>query len=77
MRVRLDEETLKRIADITRGEYFFAASATDLRKVYNSLSSRFLLEKKEPEITAFFGGAAAVAALLSGLLSLFWFNRIF
>jgi Ca-activated chloride channel family protein len=77
MHVRLDEETLKRIASITRGEYLFAGSATDLRKVYNSLSSRFLLEKKDMEITAFFDGAAAVAALASGLLSLFWFSRIF
>jgi Ca-activated chloride channel family protein len=77
MQVRLDEETLKRIASITRGEYFFAGSETDLRKVYDSLSSRFLLEKKEMEITAFFGGAAAVAVLVSGLLSLFWFSRIF
>jgi Ca-activated chloride channel family protein len=77
MRVRLDEETLKRIADLTRGEYFFAGSATDLRKVYDFLSSRFIMEKKETEITAFFGGAAAVAALISGLLSLLWFNRIF
>ena len=25
--VRLDEETLKAIADITRGEYFYAGSA--------------------------------------------------
>jgi hypothetical protein len=34
------------------------------------------LEKKDMEITAFFAGAAAVATLVSGLLSLFWFNRI-
>ena len=32
--VRLDEETLKSIAEITQGEYFYAGSAADLRKVY-------------------------------------------
>jgi len=76
MRVRLDEETLKTIASMTRGEYFYAGSATDLKKVYESLNSRFLLEKKDMEISALFAAAAAVAALVSALLSLLWFNRI-
>jgi Ca-activated chloride channel family protein len=76
MRVRLDEETLKTIASMTRGEYFYAGSAGDLRKVYESLNSRFLLEKKDMEISALFAAAAAVAALVSGVLSLLWFNRI-
>jgi Ca-activated chloride channel family protein len=35
-----------------------------------------VLEKKETEITALFSAAAAVVALISGLLSLLWFNRI-
>lgn len=76
MRVRLDEETLKAIASITRGEYFYAGTAGDLRKVYDSLNSRFLLEKKEMEVSALFAGGAALAALLSGALSLLWFHRI-
>ena len=76
MRVRLDEETLKTIASMTRGEYFYAGSAADLRKVYESLNSRFLMEKKDMEVSALFAAAAAVAALVSALLSLLWFNRI-
>jgi Ca-activated chloride channel homolog len=76
MRVRLDEETLKAIADITRGEYFFAGTATDLKKVYQSLNSRLVLEKKQTEIGALFSAAAAVIALVSALLSVLWFNRI-
>ena len=76
MRVRLDEVTLKEIANITRGQYFYAGSAKDLKKVYESLNSRFLLEKKEMEITALFAAAAALTALISALLSLLWFNRI-
>ncbi len=75
MRVRLDEDTLKAIADLTRGEYFYAGTATDLKKVYESLNSKFLLEKKNMEITALFAAAAAVTALVSALLSLLWFNR--
>ena len=76
MRVRLDEETLKAIASVTRGEYFYAGTANDLRKVYESLNARFLLEKKDMEISALFAAAAAVTALVSGVLSLLWFNRI-
>jgi len=76
MRVRLDEETLKEIASVTRGEYFYAGSATDLKKVYASLNARFVLEKKETEITALFSAAAAVIALVSAVLSMLWFNRI-
>jgi Ca-activated chloride channel homolog len=76
MRVRLDEATLKAIANMTRGEYFHAGSAADLKKVYQSLNSRLVLEKKDTEISALFSAAAAIAALASGLLSLLWFNRI-
>jgi Ca-activated chloride channel family protein len=76
MRVRLDEETLKTIANVTRGEYFYAGTAGDLKKVYKALNTRFVLEKRETEITALFCAAGAVAALIGALLSLLWFNRI-
>jgi Ca-activated chloride channel family protein len=76
MRVRLDEDTLKAIADVTRGQYFYAGTATDLKKVYESLNTRFLLEKKDMEISALFAAAAALTGLISALLSLLWFNRI-
>ena len=75
-RVRLDEETLKTVALMTRGEYFYAGTAADLKKVYQTLNSRLSLEKKETEITALLSGVAALLAMLSGLLSLLWFNRI-
>lgn len=76
MRVRLDEETLKAIANRTEGEYYYAGTASDLKKVYETLSSRLTVEKKETEISALLALAAAVLALLSAGLSLLWFNRI-
>jgi Ca-activated chloride channel family protein len=76
MRVRLDEETLKQIANLTSAEYFYAGTAVDLKKIYQSLNSRFVLEKKETEITALFAALAALTVLLSAALSLAWFNRI-
>jgi Ca-activated chloride channel homolog len=76
MRVRLDEETLKAIAQKTSAEYFYAGTANDLKKVYETLSSKLTVEKKETEISALFAMAAAALALLSAGLSLMWFNRI-
>ncbi|MCX7961066.1 MAG: VWA domain-containing protein [Burkholderiales bacterium] len=75
-RVRLDEETLKQIAQMTRGEYFYAGTAADLKKVYESLSTRLVLERRETEITALLAAASALVAAAAGLLSLFWFNRV-
>jgi Ca-activated chloride channel homolog len=76
IRVRLDEDALKVIADLTRGEYFFAGNAPDLKKIYEGLNSKLVMEKKETEITAFFTGVAALLALVAAGLSLLWFNRL-
>lgn len=76
MRVRLNEEALKRIAELTRGEYYYAGTAADLKKVYQTLSARLVFETRETEITALFSAAAAVLMLLAGLLSVLWTHRI-
>ena len=76
MRVKLDEETLKGIARNTQAEYFYAGTAADLKKVYESLSSRLTVVKKETEISGLLALVAAALALLSAGLSLTWFNRI-
>jgi Ca-activated chloride channel homolog len=76
MRVRLDEETLKNISVITQGEYFYAGSADDLKKVYENLSSRMVVERKETEITALFAALGALLAVSAAGLSLWWFGRV-
>jgi Ca-activated chloride channel family protein len=76
MRVKLDEETLKGIARTTQAEYFYAGTAADLKKVYETLSSRLAIEKKETEISGLLALVAAALALVSASLSLLWFNRI-
>jgi Ca-activated chloride channel family protein len=76
MRVRLDEETLKQIATITHGEYFYAGNALDLNKVYQTLNAKLVMERKKTEVTALFSAVAALFALLSAALSLAWFHRI-
>ncbi len=76
MRVRLDEDTLKAVALRTNAEYFHAATAQDLRKVYETLSSRISVETKETEVTALMALAGAALMLLTGALSVWWFGRV-
>ncbi len=76
MRVRLDEATLKQIAAMTMGQYFYAGTAEDLKKVYESLSARLVFEKKETEITAIVTAVAAAFAAAAAVLSLLWFGRV-
>lgn len=76
MHVRLDEETLKAVALRTQGEYFHAATAEDLKKVYQTLSSRLSVEKKETEVSALLALLAAVFMLAGAGLSMFWYHRV-
>ncbi|MEO7056464.1 MAG: VWA domain-containing protein [Caldimonas sp.] len=76
MRVRLDEETLKGIARMTGADYFYAGTAADLKKVYQGLSTRLVIEKKETEISALLAALGAVLVLLGAGLSVWWFGRV-
>ncbi|QHE88823.1 VWA domain-containing protein [Hydrogenophaga sp. BPS33] len=76
MRVRLDEQSLKDVARTTQAEYYYAGTAENLKKVYETLSSRLTVEKKETEISGLLALAASLLALLSAGLSVLWFNRI-
>jgi len=73
--VRLDEETLRRIADITRGAYFRAGSESELKTVYKTLTTQFKFETQRTEITAVFAGVAAVLTVIAALLSILWLGR--
>lgn len=76
MRVRLDEESLKEVATATQGEYFYAGTAENLKQVYESLSTRLTVEKKETEIAGLLALLASLLVMVSAGLSLLWFNRV-
>lgn len=76
MRVRLDEESLKEVATTTQGEYFYAGTAENLKQVYESLSTRLTVEKKETEIAGLLALLASLLVMVSAGLSLLWFNRV-
>ena len=53
VRVKLDEAPLRRIAEITHGEYFRAVSSAEVQKIYESLGMRIVMQKHQlAEVTA-------------------------
>ena len=75
-RVQLDEDTLKHIAGATDAQYFNATSEADLQNVYQNLSTRLVFKPQQTELTAAFTGLATALFLVTGALSLWWFNRL-
>ena len=76
MRAQLDATSLQAIADTTKAEYFEAQSSDDLSRVYNSLSTKLISEKKLTEIAFIFAGIGAIVAVLGAALSMLWLGRI-
>ena len=77
MRVRLDEETLKKVAQVTQADYFYAGTAENLTAVYEKLGNRLSVETRETEVSGLFALAGAALVLVAAALSLLWFRRVF
>lgn len=75
-RVGLDEATLQRVAETTGGQYFYAAEAGQLERIYADLGSRVSWVEERTEVTALVSGLGALLLLGGGLLSLRWFQRL-
>jgi Ca-activated chloride channel family protein len=73
--VRFDAETLQAIAALTGAEYFHAGTAADLKRVYDGLNAKYVLETRPLEVSALATGLAVALVLLAALLSIVWFNR--
>ncbi|HJV12908.1 MAG TPA: VWA domain-containing protein [Propionibacteriaceae bacterium] len=65
--VPVDHEEMQRIATATDGEYFAAASADQLKKVYENIGSDIGYEKADREVTARFAGYGLALAVLAAL----------
>ena len=70
-----DEESLKRIAELTGGRAFRAGTANELKLVYRDIASQFISISDHRELTSWFVGAALVAGVVTALLSILWFAR--
>jgi len=74
--VRLDEETLKEMAEITGGSYFRTTSAAALRRAYRHLSRVIGWERQPTEVTGLAAGGAGVLLLSAVLLSFLAVRRV-
>lgn len=73
---RLDEDTLKGVAEVTGGRYLSAQNESELLKVYDELSRERAFEKEKTEVTFAVTLGALLLSLIGGVLSLLWFNRL-
>lgn len=71
-----DRASLRRIAEITGGEFYDAPSAEALKAAYADLSERLGRESGEVEATVAFLAAGSLLLLAGGLLSLLWGGRL-
>ncbi|MDH3754821.1 MAG: VWA domain-containing protein [Acidimicrobiia bacterium] len=74
--VPVDREALQIIADGTSGQFFTAATTSELEAVYTDIGSSIGFETEQQEIILWFVGPAMVLLLLSATMSLFWFSRL-
>jgi Ca-activated chloride channel family protein len=65
--VPVDHEEMKRIAETTNGQYFAAATADQLKQVYENIGSEVGYEKADREVTARFAGYGLALAVLAAL----------
>jgi len=75
--VRLEEKTLREIADMSGGEYFSIGERDELHRVYQSLSGRIGLRKqRESEITSAVAAIGMMLIVLAALLNVMRVGRI-
>lgn len=76
VRVPVNKDALQGIADETKGSFFEASSAKELKKVYADIGSSVGYRTEQKEATALFVGLGLVFALVAAATSLVWFSRL-
>jgi Ca-activated chloride channel family protein len=74
--VPVDKEALKSISSDTGGRYYAAASETQLKQVYDNIGSSVGYVTEQRQVTVWFIAGALALLLLTGALSLIWFQRL-
>jgi len=77
MRVRLEEAPLKKLAELTGGDYFRSGGAARQQRIFDTLSARLSFGRaRTTELSAPLAALGAVLAMIAAMLSLRWFDRI-
>jgi Ca-activated chloride channel family protein len=75
-RVPVDRQSLQKLADTTHGHFYEAASASELKKVYQDMGSSIGYRTKPREITQWYLGLGLLFALTAAGMSLLWTSRL-
>ncbi|MCU1593713.1 MAG: von Willebrand factor type [Frankiales bacterium] len=74
--VPVDKAALQELASTTSGQYYDAASATELKAVYADISAKVGVKTVRHEITTSLAGIALLAGLAAGGASFLWGTRL-
>ncbi len=74
--VPVDKGALQQIADTTGGKFASAATASEVRGVYQDLGDSIAHRTVQREVTMWFVGAALLFAFLAAAASLLWTSRL-
>lgn len=75
-RVPVDREALAQLAEATGGFFYEAASAEELKRVYDDMGSSLGSRTVPVELTRWFAAAGLLLSLLAGVFSLLWTPRL-
>jgi Ca-activated chloride channel homolog len=75
-RVPVDRPSLQKLAEVTKGYFYEAASKDELKRVYQDMGSSIGFRTKPREITQWYLGIGLGLALVAGALSMLWGSRL-
>jgi Ca-activated chloride channel family protein len=73
---RLDEPSLRLMAELTGGTYYAATDPAELESIYRNIETRLVLRPEATEVTSLFAGAAVLLLTLGALAGLRWLGRL-
>lgn len=73
---RLDEPSLRLMAEMTGGTYYAATDPAQLESIYRNIETRLILRPEATEVTSLFAGAAVLLLTLGALAGLRWLGRL-
>ena len=76
IQARLDEGTLKEIAELTNAKYYNASTEKDLRAVYQNLTTQLVTRMQPQDISFMFLTLAFFVGVLALMFSIVWSNRL-
>jgi Ca-activated chloride channel family protein len=75
-RVPVDRESMAKLAEVTGGQFYEAASAEELAAVYEEMGGSISYRMVPREITIWLVGAALLLGLIGSGLGLRWVARL-